>query len=149
MDIDDYFANEIQKEKLLTYKPNKIYVEKILTSTQKAYHIWGKLKNELELEALWIPKSQLIPNTERKVTVDYNPFLHRPPMEHQKKAIEKLLGNDKFILADDMGLGKTTSAVIASIVKKSKKILVVCPASLKLNWKREIENYTKSGCGYL
>ena len=147
VDIDDYFANEIQKEKLLTYKPTKIYVEKILTSTQKAYHIWGKLRNELELEALWIPKSQLIPNTERKVIVDYNPFLHRPPMEHQKKAIEKLLGNDKFILADDMGLGKTTSAVIASIVKKSKKILVVCPASLKLNWKREIENYTEEDVG--
>tara|TARA_R100000664_G_C2759346_1_gene149008 strand:- start:4263 stop:5993 length:1731 start_codon:yes stop_codon:yes gene_type:complete len=142
VDIDDYFANEMQKEKLLTYKPTKIYVEKILTSTIKAYHIWGKLREELDLEALWIPKSQLIPNTERKVTVDYTPFSHRPPMEHQKKAIEKLLGNDKFILADDMGLGKTTSAVIASIVKKSKKTLIVCPASLKLNWKREIENYS-------
>ncbi len=147
VEIDDYFANEMQKEKLLTYKPTKIYVEKILTSTIKAYHIWGKLKDELDLEALWIPKSQLIPNTEREVNVDYSPFSHRPPMEHQKKAIEKLLGNDKFILADDMGLGKTTSAVIASIVQKSKKTLIVCPASLKLNWKREIENYTDEEVG--
>tara|TARA_R110001599_G_scaffold73522_6_gene203218 strand:- start:749 stop:2185 length:1437 start_codon:yes stop_codon:yes gene_type:complete len=109
--------------------------------------MWGKLKEGLELEALWIPKSQIIPNTERKVTVDYSPFSNRPPMEHQKKAIEKLLGNDKFILADDMGLGKTTAAVIASIVKSSKKILVICPASLKLNWKREIQNYTSDDIG--
>jgi SNF2 family DNA or RNA helicase len=63
-------------------------------------------------------------------------------MEHQKVAIEKLLANDKFILADDMGLGKTTSAVIASLESNARKILIVCPASLKINWQREIENYT-------
>ena len=40
-----------------------------------------------------------------------------------------------------MGLGKTTSTVIASIVENVEKTLVVCPASLKINWKREIENY--------
>jgi SNF2 family DNA or RNA helicase len=63
-------------------------------------------------------------------------------MEHQKIAIEKLLANDKFILADDMGLGKTTSAVIASLETGAKKVLIVCPASLKINWDREIKNYT-------
>jgi len=41
-----------------------------------------------------------------------------------------------------MGLGKTTSTIIASLETKSKKILIICPASLKINWKREIENYT-------
>ena len=63
-------------------------------------------------------------------------------MSHQKEAIEKLLANDRFILADDMGLGKTTSTVIASMESGAKKVLIVCPASLKINWKREIENYT-------
>jgi len=52
------------------------------------------------------------------------------------------LANDRFILADDMGLGKTTSTVIASMESGAKKVLIVCPASLKINWKREIENYT-------
>jgi SWI/SNF-related matrix-associated actin-dependent regulator 1 of chromatin subfamily A len=63
-------------------------------------------------------------------------------MDHQKIAIEKLLANDRYILADDMGLGKTTSAVIASLESGAKKILVICPASLKINWQREIENYS-------
>ena len=39
--------------------------------------------------------------------------------------------------------GKTTVAILASIICESKKILIICPASLKLNWKREIENYSK------
>jgi SNF2 family DNA or RNA helicase len=90
----------------------------------------------------WVPKNQLIPNTERKVVVDYSPYSHRVPYEHQKIAIEKLLGNDKYILADDMGVGKTTSATIAALESKSKKILIICPATLKLNWKKEIENYS-------
>jgi SWI/SNF-related matrix-associated actin-dependent regulator 1 of chromatin subfamily A len=41
-----------------------------------------------------------------------------------------------------MGLGKTTAAVIASMESGAKKVLIVCPASLKINWDREIKNYT-------
>jgi SWI/SNF-related matrix-associated actin-dependent regulator of chromatin subfamily A-like protein 1 len=64
------------------------------------------------------------------------------PLNHQKIAIEKLAGSKRFILADDMGLGKTTSTIIAALETGSKKILIVCPASLKINWQREIENYS-------
>jgi SWI/SNF-related matrix-associated actin-dependent regulator 1 of chromatin subfamily A len=41
-----------------------------------------------------------------------------------------------------MGLGKTTSTIIAALETGAKKILIVCPASLKINWQREIENYS-------
>ena len=75
-------------------------------------------------------------------------FSHRPPFEHQKEAITKLVSNKKYILADDMGLGKTSSAIMAGISLKSlKKVLIICPASLKVNWKREIENYTEDAVG--
>jgi SNF2 family DNA or RNA helicase len=42
-------------------------------------------------------------------------------MTHQLEAIEKLVGNKKFILADDMGLGKTTSTIIAALETGAKK----------------------------
>jgi hypothetical protein len=36
----------------------------------------------------------------------------------------------------------TTSTIIAALETGAKKILIVCPASLKINWQREIENYS-------
>jgi SNF2 family DNA or RNA helicase len=36
----------------------------------------------------------------------------------------------------------TTSTIIAALETGAKKILIICPASLKINWQREIANYT-------
>lgn len=36
----------------------------------------------------------------------------------------------------------TTSTIIAALESGAKKVLIICPASLKINWSREIENYT-------
>ena len=142
VEIDDYFSESLMVTKFLKEKPKSIWVEKILAESAKAFHIWGKILDSQNLHDFWVPKNQIVPDTERKVVVDYSPYSHRVPYNHQKIAIEKLLGNDKYILADDMGVGKTTSAIIAAIESGSKKILIVCPATLKLNWKREIQNYT-------
>lgn len=58
--------------------------------------------------------------------------------EHQKTGIAFLKEKKKAILGDDMGLGKTRQAVIAAGETSEGDILIVCPASLKINWKREI-----------
>lgn len=48
----------------------------------------------------------------------------------------------RAILADDMGLGKTIQAILVMIaVREEGPILVSCPASVKLNWKREVEKW--------
>jgi|TARA_R110000796_G_scaffold74_13_gene312 SNF2 family DNA or RNA helicase len=145
--VDTYYGLQLQEKKLLTTTPEQIWVEKILVEQDRSYQIWGKVLENEQLYSFWVPKSQIVPTHDKKVKVDYTPFNHRPPLPHQETAIEKLLINEKYILADDMGLGKTTSAVIASIVQKSRKTLIICPASLKLNWKREIENYFKGTVG--
>jgi SWI/SNF-related matrix-associated actin-dependent regulator 1 of chromatin subfamily A len=142
VELDSYFGQKLMDDKLLTKKPEKIYVEKLLVEKEKSYHIWGKLFESQELNDIWLPKVALQKNRQREVSIDYEKYSHRPPLSHQKEAIEKLVGNDKYILADDMGLGKTTSTVIASLESDVEKVLIICPASLKINWQREIENYT-------
>ena len=141
--LDAYFAQKLADDKLLTVIPEKVWVEKLLADKEKAYHIWGKITESQELHDFWLPKAAIIKdNTVKNVVINYEKYSHRPPLSHQKEAIQKLVENKKFILSDDMGLGKTTSAIIASIEANSKKVLIICPATLKINWKREIENYS-------
>jgi SWI/SNF-related matrix-associated actin-dependent regulator 1 of chromatin subfamily A len=141
--LDAYFAQKLADDKLYTEIPQKVWVEKLLADKEKAYHIWGKVFDSEELHDFWLPKAAIIKdNSVKDVVIDYLKYSHRPPLEHQKEAIQKLVENKKFILADDMGLGKTTSTIIAALESGSKKVLIICPATLKINWKREIENYS-------
>ena len=143
VELDTYFAQKFSEEKYLLKVPEKVYVEKLLVEKDKSYHIWAKFFEGDQLSEFWVPKSSLIKSqTTKDVSIDYSKYSHRPPLQHQKEAIEKLTGSKRYILADDMGLGKTTSTIIAALETGSKKILIVCPASLKINWQREIENYT-------
>jgi len=142
VDLDIYFAKKIANDKAYIQIPEKIYVEKLLVEKDTSYHIWGKFFENEEFTDIWLPKVAILKTNNANVDVDYEKYAHRPPLEHQKIAIETLLKNDYFILADDMGVGKTTEAVIASLESKANKILIICPASLKLNWERELKSYT-------
>jgi SWI/SNF-related matrix-associated actin-dependent regulator 1 of chromatin subfamily A len=141
--LDAYFAQKLADDKLMTEIPEKVWVEKLLVDKEKAFHIWGKITENEPLHDFWLPKAAIIKdNTVKNVVINYDKYSHRPPLEHQKEAVQKLVENKKFILADDMGLGKTTSAIIAALESGSKKVLIICPATLKINWKREIESYS-------
>ena len=143
VDLDTYFAKKFAEERYLIQTPEQIYIEKLLVEKEKSYHIWGKFFEKDSLSEFWVPKSALIKtHNVQSVSIDYSKYSHRPPLDHQKIAIEKLAGSKRFILADDMGLGKTTSTIIAALETGAKKILIVCPASLKINWQREIANYS-------
>jgi SWI/SNF-related matrix-associated actin-dependent regulator 1 of chromatin subfamily A len=143
VELDNYFAKKFAEEKYLIEVPKEIFIEKLLVEKEKSYHVWGKFFEKDKLSEFWIPKSALIKtHNVQSVSIDYSKYSHRPPLDHQKIAIEKLAGSKRFILADDMGLGKTTSTIIAALETGAKKILIVCPASLKINWQREIANYS-------
>lgn len=58
---------------------------------------------------------------------------------HQVEGIKFLKEKKRAILADEMGLGKTRQAIMAGGEDGNGTVLVVCPASLKINWYREIE----------
>jgi SNF2 family DNA or RNA helicase len=66
---------------------------------------------------------------------------------YQKEGIEFAVFRKGAIIADEMGLGKTLQAIGAAVLKKDlfgfKRTLVICPASLKDQWKREIERFSR------
>lgn len=74
--------------------------------------------------------------------------------QYQKIGFKWLKTLDEYqfggILADDMGLGKTIQiiAIILSYIEDCKEnrkpIMVVCPSSLSLNWKAEIEKFASN-----
>ena len=141
--LDAYFSQKLADDKLYTEIPQRVWVEKLLAEKDKAYHIWGRVWETEQLHDFWLPKASIIKdNTVKDVVINYDKYSKRPPLAHQKEAIQKLVENKKYILADDMGLGKTTSTIIAALESGAKKILIICPATLKINWKREIENYS-------
>lgn len=60
---------------------------------------------------------------------------------YQAAGIIAGMGRGTIILADEMGLGKTIQAIGIIGASKAKRTLVVCPAFLKHNWKREVEKW--------
>jgi SNF2 family DNA or RNA helicase len=143
VEMDDYFSEKISNEKLYTVPPKQVWIEKLLVEKDKSYHIWGRFFESEPLTDFWLPKAAIIKNPEQYYKeIDYSKYSHRPLLSHQVEAVEKLVKTKRFILADDMGLGKTTSTIVAALETEAKRVLIICPASLKINWQREIENYT-------
>lgn len=79
---------------------------------------------------------------------DLDTLLKVPLYPYQKEGIRFAYQAGKAIIADEMGLGKTIQAIgTAELMKKNKligSVLIVCPTSLKYQWKKEIEKFTDS-----
>jgi len=100
---------------------------------------------ELQQELLAVRNKQVTSLTASRATstarvfpvpvgLDYFPF--------QKSGIEYALMRQNTLIGDDMGLGKTIQAIgVINCCDYIKKVLVVCPATLKTNWKNEAERW--------
>ena len=111
--------------------------------------------------ALVMKRLTLVPRGKRTVDVVVDPLLSKHLREHQRTGVQFLyecvMGIRPFdgegaILADEMGLGKTlqTIALLWTLMKQSpiheeppvvKKALIVCPATLIGNWRKEFRKW--------
>ena len=90
-------------------------------------------------------ENYLLKELERVHKPDYS-MINANLFPYQKEGIEFALFKKSVIIADEMGLGKTLQAISIAIMKKKifafRKTLVVCPATLKSQWKKEIEKFS-------
>ena len=67
---------------------------------------------------------------------------------YQEEGIRFAAKAGRCLLADDMGLGKTIQGIGAAELLKREfgitKVLIICPTSLKYQWKSEIEKFAGS-----
>lgn len=112
------------------------------------------------LNALIMKRPTTCPNGKQVVDVVVDPVLSKHLREHQREGVQFLyecvMGmrceGEGAIMADEMGLGKTlqTIALLWTLMKQNpmhdslpvvKKALIVCPAGLADNWKREFRKW--------
>lgn len=112
-------------------------------------------------DALVFTRPKRVPSGKQVVDVVLDPMLTKNLRPHQREGIkflyECVMGHRNFggqgcVLADDMGLGKTLQsiALIWTLLKQNpvykeppviKKVLIVCPVTLTMNWKKEFRKW--------
>jgi superfamily II DNA or RNA helicase len=72
--------------------------------------------------------------------------LRHPLLPYQRAGMIHLAFGERALLADEMGLGKTIQAIAACELlarrKEIRRVLVVCPASLKAEWEEQIARFS-------
>lgn len=151
--ISDWYGSKKQSEWGLDFIPTKIKIISYLGETDTVYCCYAQYRKSVSPTLLFIPKNAILTNflvdDFHEIFVDFERYnrlsMSRDPNRyikpHQEDAIKFLLSRKKCILADDMGLGKTLSLSVASIEGNFDCVLIICPASLKTNWKKELMWY--------
>jgi len=62
--------------------------------------------------------------------------------DYQKTGTDFLADNPAAFLADEQGLGKTIQVIAACDKLGLKKVVVICPAIAKINWRREFDKWS-------
>ncbi len=151
VEIASFLGEQLKEKHGLKNIPEKVFVSKILAENDKSYHVKGKLyKNQKEDILFYIPKTQIHTDMFEEnlddIEIDFEVYKSldkkgRTPFKHQETGIKFLVKKPQCILADDMGLGKTYQSIVAALETGVEKVLIVCPANAKINWKREIMNF--------
>ena len=153
--IADWYGEKLKNDYEIEFIPEKLRIYTFLGETSVSFHCTVRYRQNMETLELFLPKKAVLGNfligDYHEVQVDFDRYdnlsmakdPNRKLKPHQKEAVQFLLHRKKCILADDMGLGKTTELAVASIEGNFDSVLVICPSSLKTNWRDELLWYVK------
>lgn len=150
--ISGDYGEILQKKYELDFKPEKIRITRVIGEMGESLHCYVQYRKSVPAKLMYVKQNYILAPTKNNnenvvINVDFDKYDEltkesgRKLKQAQKTGVEFLLKNKKCILADSMGLGKTTTSIVASMETGSEKVLIVCPASLKSTWKREISLY--------
>lgn len=148
--IADWYQVKKKADWNLEFLPEKLVVKWLLGETSNHYHCYVKYRQSVDPVPVFLPKKAVLTNflvdDYTKVKVDFDRYdklsmskdPNRKLREHQKTGVQFLLSRKKCVLADDMGYGKTTTLSVAAIEGNFDSVLIICPASIKTTWKKEL-----------
>ena len=103
---------------------------------------WAK-EYRFVTNVLWLEDSEPVQSYEPLplpvLSVPHNLLIE--PYDYQKEGIAYALEKKRCIMGDEQGLGKTIEAIGVLTATKAFPALVICPASLKINWQREMRKF--------
>ena len=148
--IADWYGVKMQEKYEIEFTPAKIFVLFYFGETERSIHCLIKYRQNMEPLEVFLPRKAIgkdfMLDDYHNINVDFDRYdklstskdPNRILFPHQKEAVQFLLSRKKSILADGMGLGKTTSLSVSAIEGNFDSILIICPASIKTNWKEEL-----------
>ena len=147
--IAKWYGEKRQIDWNTEFVPEKLLIGYYLGETEQFYHAYVRYRRSQEkMIPLFIPKKAILnplflENFENKlINFDkYNKMSGLTLKPHQELAVKFLTTRKKCILALEMGLGKSISAIVAALEDDYKKILIICPASIKSTWERELRYF--------
>lgn len=61
---------------------------------------------------------------------------------YQKAGVDYVLNRTHSLIGDEPGLGKTPMAIVTANEMRAKKILIICPANIRLQWAKQVRAWS-------
>ena len=151
--IADWYGLKKQQDWGTEFVPQKLRVVSFLGETSTTYHCYVQYRQSVDPVMAFLPKKAVLTNFTlpdwHDYPVDFDRYdklsmskdPNRKLKSYQKEGVQFLLARKKCILADQMGYGKTCELAVAAIEGNFDAVLIICPASIKTNWKKELMWY--------